>query len=54
MRSVASIGERGLTEGVDVEGGDNHEEGNDYEGYLEPLLQFATEDNSVETAFLET
>ena len=42
-----------LTEGVDVEGSDDHEDGNGNQGYLKPLLQFATEDYSVETALLE-
>ena len=39
---------------VDVDGGKDHEEGDDEEGNLEPLLEFATEDNGVETALLET
>ena len=42
-----------LAEGVDVESGEDHEEGEDHDDDLEPLLEFATEDNGVETALLE-
>ena len=42
-----------LAEGVDVEGGEDHEEGEGHDDDLEPLLEFATEDNGVEAALLE-
>lgn len=44
---------RRLTEGVDEYHGEEHEDGDSEEGYLAPLLQFAPEDNGVETALLE-
>ena len=44
----------GLGEGVDVDDGEDHEEGEDGEGELEVFLKFATEDNGVEGALLET
>ena len=46
-------GARQLSEGVDVEGGEDHEEGKDHDDNLAPFLEFATEDNGVETALLE-
>ena len=42
-----------LAESVDVDGGEDHEEGEDHDDDLEPLLEFATEDDGVEAALLE-
>ena len=42
-----------LAEGVDVESGEDHEEGEGHDDDLEPLLEFATEDDGVEAALLE-
>ena len=43
----------GLAEEIDVGHGKDHEEGDDEEDYLAPLLELATEDDGVETALLE-
>ena len=43
-----------LSKGVDVDDGEDHEEGEDGEGELEVFLKLATEDNGVEGALLET
>ena len=42
-----------LSEGVDVDDGEDHEDGDDGEGYLEVALKLATEDDGVEGALLE-
>ena len=42
-----------LPHGVDEDDGEDHEEGEDHESDLEPLLEFAAEDDGVETALLE-
>lgn len=42
-----------LSEGVDVDDGEDHEDGDDGEGELEVFLKFATEDDGVEGALLE-
>lgn len=51
--SVSYRETRRSTEGVDEYHGEEHEEGEDEEGDLAPFLQFATEDNGIETALLE-
>ena len=38
---------------IDVDDGTEHKEGNDDEGYLEPLLQLAAEDDGIEAALLK-
>ena len=45
---------RGLTEEVDVDDGEDHEDGHDEKGNLAVFLETATEDDGVETALLET
>ena len=42
-----------LPHGIDEDDGEDHEEGEDHESDLEPLLEFAAEDDGVETALLE-
>lgn len=43
-----------LAQHIYVEGGEDHEEGEDHDSNLEPLLEFATENDGVEAALLET
>ena len=42
-----------LSKGVNVEGGEDHEEGKNHDDNLAPFLEFATQDNGVEAALLE-
>ena len=42
-----------LPHGVDEDDGKDHEDSEDHESDLEPLLEFAAEDDGVETALLE-
>ena len=46
---------KGVTssEEIDVDDGGEHEEGDDDEGDLEPLLELASEDDGIEAALLE-
>ena len=42
-----------LTEAIDNDNSNHHDNGDNEEDYLAPLLQFAAKDNGVEAALLE-